>query len=223
MCSSAARLERDPRVYQPHRTSSAQTRQRPVVLCLILVALTLVFYNPIAHDGFVLLDDVPYILGNPPIRAGLTWATVKWSFTTFHAGYWHPLTWMSHALDCQLFGLNPAGHHYVSLLFHAANAVLLFVILLEATGLAWPSFLVAGLFALHPVNVESVAWAAERKNVLSMLFFLLALWAYGWYARRGGVGRRLFRYRNRLACRDGAALFAQHRHPGDGSDRYGRA
>ncbi len=156
-------------------------------MCLLLAAVTLVFYNPIAHCGFVLLDDVPYILNNPPVRAGLTWATVKWSFTSVHAGYWHPLTWLSHALDCQLFGLNPAGHHYVSLLFHVANAVLLFLILLEATGTTWASLMVAALFALHPENVESVAWAAERKNVLSMFFFLLAMWAYGRYARRGGT------------------------------------
>jgi len=153
--------------------------------------VTLASYNPIVHSGFVFLDDVPYILSNPPVRAGLTWATVKWSFTSVHAGYWHPLTWLSHALDCQLFGLNPAGHHYVSLLFHAANAVLLFLLLLEATGATWASLMVAALFALHPENVESVAWAAERKNVLSMFFFLLALWAYGRYAKAktGGLRR----------------------------------
>jgi hypothetical protein len=169
--------------------SSSFLQKHRAILCLALIAVTLGFYSPIAHNGFVLLDDVPYILGNAPVRAGLAWDTVKWSFTTFHAGYWHPLTWLSHALDCQLFGVNPAGHHYVSLLFHAANAVLLFLLLQEATALLWPSLLVAVLFALHPVNVESVAWAAERKNVLSMFFFLLALWAYGRYARRGGVRR----------------------------------
>jgi protein O-mannosyl-transferase len=173
---------------QPATAPSIRDRQK-LILCLALFAVTLVFYNPIAHDGFVLLDDVPYILNNPPVLAGLTWNTVKWSFTTFHAGYWHPLTWLSHALDCQLFGLNPAGHHYVSLLFHAASAVLLFLLLQEATTLVWPSLLVAALFALHPVNVESVAWAAERKNVLSMFFFLLAMLVYGRYARRGGIGR----------------------------------
>lgn len=169
----------------------ASRERQKVVFCLVLAAATLAFYNPIAQAGFILLDDVPYILDNPPVRAGLTWATVKWSFTTYHAGYWHPLTWLSHALDCQWFGLNPAGHHYVSLLFHAVNAVLLFLLLQEATALLWPSLMVGLLFALHPVNVESVAWAAERKNVLSMTFFLLALWAYGRYARRGGVGRYL--------------------------------
>ena len=188
MSSAATELKQSAAVSQPVG-AIAMLEQRKLVLCLALFALTLIFYNPIVHDGFVLLDDVPYILSNPPVRAGLTWDTVKWSFTTFHAGYWHPLTWLSHALDCQLFGLNPAGHHYVSLLFHAGNAVLLFLLLLEATGPSWPSLLVAALFALHPINVESVAWAAERKNVLSMFFFLLAMLAYGRYARRGGVSR----------------------------------
>jgi tetratricopeptide (TPR) repeat protein len=185
--SAATKLE-SATISVPHSRFAVPNKQR-AILCLALFALTLVFYNPIVHDGFVVLDDVPYIISNPPVRAGLTWATVKWSFTTFHAGNWHPLTWLSHALDCQVFGLNPAGHHYVSLLFHAANAVLLFLLLEEATALTWPSLLVAALFASHPVNVESVAWAAERKNVLSMFFFLLAMWAYGRYARRGGVGR----------------------------------
>jgi protein O-mannosyl-transferase len=170
--------------------------KKKLIFCLALFALTLVFYNPIAHDGFILLDDVPYILSNPPVKAGLSWSTVKWAFTTFHAGYWHPLTWLSHALDCQLFGLNPAGHHYVSLLLHAANAVLLFLVLEEATALEWPSVFVAAIFALHPVNVESVAWAAERKNVLSMFFFLLAMLMYGRFARRGGT----WRYIAVIAC-----------------------
>jgi protein O-mannosyl-transferase len=186
--STATKLQPSQPVSEPAGTFSSQER-RKLVLCLALFAVTLGFYNAIVHDGFVLLDDVPYILSNPPVRAGLTWQTVKWSFTTFHAGYWHPLTWLSHALDCQLFGVNPAGHHYVSLLFHAANAVLLFLLLLEATTLTWPSLVVAALFAVHPVNVESVAWAAERKNVLSMFFCLLALWAYGRYARKGGAAR----------------------------------
>jgi protein O-mannosyl-transferase len=186
--SAAAGLKQSEAVSKPAGILALQKR-RKLVLCLALFAVTLVFYNPVVHDGFVLLDDVPYILSNPPIKAGLTWDTVKWSFTTYHAGYWHPLTWLSHALDCQLFGLNPAGHHYVSLLFHAGNAALLFLLLAEATALTWPSLLVAALFALHPVNVESVAWAAERKNVLSMFFFLLAMIAYGRYAKHGGIGR----------------------------------
>lgn len=168
---------------------AGREKQR-LVLCLALMAATLIAYNRVAHDGFVVLDDLPYITNNAHVQAGIRWSTLKWAFG-FHEANWHPLTWLSHALDCQLFGLNPAGHHYVSLLFHAANAALLFVILEEATALAWPSLMVAAIFALHPVNVESVAWAAERKNVLSMFFFLLAMLAYGRYARRGGIWRYL--------------------------------
>ena len=161
-----------------------------VICCLLLVAATLAFYNPIILNQFTGFDDWSYILKNPQVQSGLTWDTVKWSFTTFHEGNWHPLTWLSHALDCQIFHLNPVGHHYTSLLVHAANAVLLFLLLRRATGSAWSSLVVGALFALHPVNVESVAWAAELKNVLSMLFFLLALHAYDRYARAGG--RRLY-------------------------------
>lgn len=173
-----------------HRPMFAGREKQKLVLCLALVAATLLFYNPVAHDGFIVFDDNPYIVTNPHVQAGIRWSTVKWAFG-FHEANWHPLTWLSHALDCQLFGLNPTGHHYVSLLLHAADATLLFLVLEEATVLAWPSLMVAAIFALHPVNVESVAWAAERKNVLSMFFFLLALLAYGRYARRGGRWRYL--------------------------------
>jgi protein O-mannosyl-transferase len=176
---------------EPARSPSvfAAPQQHVAIFCLLLVALTLAFYNPIAHNRFVDYDDSSYIVTNPQVQAGLTWSTVKWSFTTFREGNWHPLTWLSHALDFQLFHLNPLGHHYANLLLHAANAVLLFLLLQRATGFTWQSLLVAALFALHPVNAESVAWAAERKNVLSMLFFLLALHAYDRYAR---TGRRPF-------------------------------
>jgi len=193
--SAAAPAPARDRKLQPHEQPGSPTfaerEKQKLILCLALAAITLVFYNPVAHDGFIHFDDVSYILNNPAVKAGLTWSTVKWSFTTFASGNWHPLTWLSHALDCQLFGLNPVGHHYVSLLFHAANVVLLFLILEEATALAWPSLIVATIFALHPVNVESVAWAAERKNVLSMFFFLLAMLVYGRYARKGGIPRYL--------------------------------
>src|SRR6266404_4200578 len=170
---------------------SAQKRSllRCLLLCLILIAVVLVFYGPVTHNGFLNYDDDQYITNNPHVRAGLTWQTVKWAFTTYDQANWHPLTWLSHALDSQLFGLNPAGHHSVSVLLHAVNAVLLFLLLQNATGFRWRSLMVAALFALHPVNVESVAWAAERKNVLSMLFFLLALHAYVWYARRPELRR----------------------------------
>jgi tetratricopeptide (TPR) repeat protein len=163
--------------------------RRNTVLCFVLVLVTLAFYNPIFHNEFTNFDDDAYILDNAHVRAGLTWETVKWAFTSYDAANWHPVTWLSHALDYQLFKVNPAGTHYVNVLLHAGSAILLFLLLESATGFTWASFMVAGLFALHPVNVESVAWAAERKNVLSMVFFLLTLHAYGWYARRGGLRR----------------------------------
>ena len=160
-----------------------------LLLSLLLIASVLLCYLPSAHNGFLNnYDDDAYITSNAHVRAGIRWTTVKWAFTTYDAANYHPLTWLSHALDCQLFGLNSAAHHEVNVLLHAANAVLLFLLLLHATGFAWRSLFVAALFALHPVNVESVAWAAERKNVLSMLFFLLALHAYTWYTRRPRLG-----------------------------------
>jgi tetratricopeptide (TPR) repeat protein len=163
--------------------------KRTPLSCLLLTAVVLMFYSPVTHNGFINYDDDGYITANPHVRAGLTWATVKWAFTTYDQGNWHPLTWVSHALDCAIFGLYPAGPHCTNVLLHAANAVLLFLLLLSATGFRWRSLMVAALFALHPMNVESVVWAAERKNVLSMVFFLLALHAYVWYTRRPGLRR----------------------------------
>ena len=113
----------------------------------------------------------------------------QWAFTTYYASNWHPLTWLSHALDCQMFGLSPAGPHEINLLLQVVNVLLLFWVLQSATGRPAPSAMVAGLFALHPINVETVAWVAERKNLLSMLFLLLALAGYRWYVSRPGAGR----------------------------------
>ncbi|HLM83341.1 MAG TPA: tetratricopeptide repeat protein [Terriglobales bacterium] len=163
--------------------------QRTLLLCLLLTAVVLVSYNPVIHNRFLNFDDDGYITANSHVEAGLTWATVKWAFTTYDQGNWHPLTWLSHALDYQLFGLNPAGPHYVNVLLHAVNVVLLFLLLQSATGCRRRSLMVAALFALHPINVESVAWAAERKNVLSMMFFLFALYAYVGYARSPALGK----------------------------------
>jgi protein O-mannosyl-transferase len=160
-----------------------------LLLCLLLTALVFVSYSPVTHNGFLNYDDDAYITNNPHVKAGLTWATVKWAFTTYDQANWHPLTWLSHALDCQLFGLNPAGPHFVNVLLHVANVLFLFLLLRSATGFRWRSLMVAALFALHPINVESVAWAAERKNVLSMFFFLAALHAYVWYVRRPELHR----------------------------------
>ena len=166
-------------------------QKRRLILSLLLVLATLALYNQVTRAPFLNFDDVVYVIDNPHVHAGLTWNTVVWAFHTSEAANWHPVTWLSHALDYQIFGLNPAGPHMINVLLHAVNAVLLFLILESATGLAWRSLAVAALFALHPMNVESVAWIAERKNVLSMFFFLLALAAYGWYTRRASIGRYL--------------------------------
>ena len=165
--------------------------QRKLVLGLLLVVVTLALCNPVSRNGFVNFDDDRYVTDNPQVRAGLRSSTISWAFTTLDLANWHPLTWLSHALDCQLFQLNPVGHHYTSLLLHASNALLLFLILQRFTGYTARSLMVAALFAVHPLNVESVAWVAERKNVLCMLFFLLALAAYGWYVRQPTVARYL--------------------------------
>ena len=159
------------------------------VLGLLLTFATLALYYPVNHHPFVNYDDTAYVTDNRHVQSGLRWATVKWAFTSLEGGNWHPLTWLSHALDYQIFQLNPAGHHDVNVLLHVLNALLLFGVLRQATGSAGRSFMVAALFALHPINVESVAWISERKNLLSMLFFLLALGAYRWYAREPRVGR----------------------------------
>ena len=157
--------------------------------CVILASACLLTYSRALSNGFVEYDDETYITENSHVQAGLTRATIRWAFTTSAAGNWHPLTWISHALDVQVFGLSPAGHHFVSIAFHAVNAVLLFLLLCRATGAVGRSLTVALLFALHPLNVESVAWAAERKNLLSTLFFLLALAAYGVYVKRPSIQR----------------------------------
>ena len=158
--------------------------KRTFVLALFLVVATLALYNGVGRYPFINFDDNRYVTENPQVRAGLTAGTLRWAFTTTTESNWHPLTWLSHALDCQLFGTNAGGHHYVNVLLHAVNAVLLFLILQRAAGYPWRSLMAALLFAVHPVNVESVAWVAERKNVLSMLFFLLALMAYERYAKQ---------------------------------------
>jgi Flp pilus assembly protein TadD len=150
---------------------------------------TAALYYPADGHPFVNFDDNLYVTDNAHVTSGLHWETVKWAFTTFDEGNWHPLTWLSHAADCQYYGLNPAGHHDTNLFLHVLNVVLLFWILQQATGYIGRSAMVAALFALHPINVETVVWIAERKNLLSMTFFLLALGAYRRYARKPEVGR----------------------------------
>ena len=156
----------------------AHTALGYVLLGLITVAV----YLPVIELNFVTFDDTYYLTANPKVQAGLTWEGVRWAFTRTHAANWHPVTWLSHMLDCQLYGLKPAGHHLTNLVFHTANTLLLFGLLKRLTGAFWRSALVAALFALHPLHVESVAWVAERKAVLSTFFGLLCLWAYARYA-----------------------------------------
>ena len=160
------------------------TRSR--LVCVLLALVTLLVYLPVRRDAFVNYDDPDYVTENPVVQAGLTWAGVKWAFTTLDASNWHPLTWLSHMLDCQLFGLSAGRHHLVSVLLHATNAVLLFVLFLRMTGAFWQSAFIAALFAWHPLHVESVAWVAERKDVLSAFFGLLTLIAYVRYAQKRG-------------------------------------
>jgi hypothetical protein len=178
-------------VTQPKARRPSRLLNNPALLSLLLVIATVALYYPVHSHPFINYDDRDYVYQNPQVQSGINGHSIKWAFTTSAAGNWHPLTWISHELDCQLFGLDPGGHHDVNVLFHAINAVLLFLVLLRATGFVGRSFMVAALFALHPINVESVAWIAERKNVLSMVFFLLALGGYRWYASKPGVTRYL--------------------------------
>src|SRR5208282_2574947 len=136
---------------------------RALMASVLLRLLTLAAYWPVTHHGFVAYDDPDYITENAHVQSGLNWETVRWAFRTTEAANCHPVTWLSHALDAQLFGLRGGGHHLTSLLLHIANTLLLFLLFHRLTGRLWRSAFVAGLFALHPLHVESVAWAAERK------------------------------------------------------------
>jgi len=159
-------------------------RQKPILLGALLVLATLLLYGPVTHHEFLVLDDDMYVTKNIHVNTGLNLRNVVWAFTSFHEANWHPLTWISHMADCQLFGLNSGPHHFVNVVLHAANVLLLFWLLQRTTDAVWRSFLVAALFAVHPLNVETVAWVAQRKSLLSTLFSLLTIAAYGWYVRR---------------------------------------
>src|SRR5215471_4649896 len=151
------------------------------VVYLLLGLVTLGAYWPILHNNFINFDDTQYITNNPHVLSGLKWNNLVWAFGSGYASNWHPLTWLSHQLDVQVFGLRAGWHHVTSLLFHIANSVLLFTWLQRMTNARWQSAFVAALFALHPLHVESVAWVAERKDVLSTFFFMLTLLAYARY------------------------------------------
>jgi tetratricopeptide (TPR) repeat protein len=165
-------------------TNTPAKKPSPIIVCALLALITLALYWPVTQHAFVDFDDDDYITDNAMVRAGLTWPGLIWAFTNTEAANWHPVTWLSHMVDCQFFGLHPGAHHLVNVGFHIANTLLLFTFLRRTTGALWRSAFVAALFAWHPLRVESVAWAAERKDVLCAFFWLLTLLAYARYAAR---------------------------------------
>ncbi len=162
-----------------------------VTVTVVLAAVTFVLYAPVLHHDFVGLDDQVYVTDNPTVQDGLTWKGIGWAFTSVHGSNWHPVTWLSHMLDCQLFAMQSGMHHLTNLILHAANACLLFYVLFRMTALVWPSALVALLFAIHPTHVESVAWVAERKDVLSTFLALATILAYVRYTEQPSARRHL--------------------------------
>jgi protein O-mannosyl-transferase len=161
--------------------------QTKIIICVFLVLATFCIYSPVQNHHFINFDDDFYITNNINVQAGLTSKSFTWAFTTSHFANWHPVTWLSHILDYQLYGLHAKGHHLTSLFFHIANVLILFIVFSRMTGELWRSGFVAAMFAFHPLNIESVAWIAERKNVLSTLFLLLTMWAYIHYIKKPSI------------------------------------
>lgn len=184
-----------PPVSCPPGSASARTgaSERWAVLgvCVFLAVIVWIVFGQTLHHGFVSYDDDDYVYENSVVQKGLTWGGMGWAFAQFHSANWHPLTWLSHMLDCQLYGLNAGGHHFTNVALHTLSAVLLFLVLRRMTGALWRSAFVAAVFAIHPLHVESVAWVAERKDVLSGVFFMLTIMAYVRYA---GGARSPVRY-----------------------------
>ncbi len=164
-------------------------KNRVFLVSLLLAAVTLGVYLRALECNFVTFDDEAYVTENEHVQKGVTWEGIVWAFSFNEYTYWHPLTWLSHMLDCELYGVDASMHHFSSVLLHAANVVLLFLVLRLATGALWKSGFVAAVFALHPVNVDSVAWISERKNVLSTFFWMLTMLLYLYYCRRTNVFR----------------------------------
>lgn len=173
---------------KPSPRESARRWRPDFWICLLLLAATVAVYSQVGHYEFVNYDDPEYVGNNIHVRAGLTAGGLAWALTSFEAANWFPLTWLSHMADSQFFGVESGWHHLTSVWLHALNALLLFAVLKRMTGARWPSALVAMLFALHPLHVESVAWVAERKDVLCAFFWFLTLWCYARYVERPGVG-----------------------------------
>ena len=168
---------------------ATENRRNVIVIAVALAAITAAAFSRVPGNDFVNYDDLRYVTHNPNVAGGLSLENLVWAFNVGYAGNWHPLTWISHMLDCTLFGMRPAGHHAVNLIFHIANVVLLFLVLNRMTKSLWRSAFVAGLFAVHPLHVESVAWVAERKDVLSAFFWILTMGAYALYAESPNARR----------------------------------
>jgi tetratricopeptide (TPR) repeat protein len=162
-----------------------ESSKNRLAIGIALAVLTIAAYGRVAGNGFINLDDNDYVTASPHVQAGLTWSSIRWAFTTGHSANWHPLTWLSHMLDVQVYGMNAGGHHLTSLALHVASTLLLFHLFLRMTGALYPSAFVAAVFGLHPLHVESVAWVAERKDVLSAFFWILTTLAYvSWTQKR---------------------------------------
>ena len=157
-----------------------------VIVCALLVVIVWIVFGQTLRHEFVNYDDDQYVYENPMVANGLSFRGVEWAFTHAHAQNWHPLTTVSHMLDCQLYGLQPWGHHLTNVLLHALAAIFLFLALRRLSGAFWPSAMVAAVFAIHPLRAGSIAWISERKDVLSGVFFMLTLWAYARYVRSNG-------------------------------------
>ena len=184
------KLINEKRLMKGNNSTDMLNKRHFYMICIFLVVATLAVYWQVLDSDFV-YDDEEYVTENIRVHKGVTFDSLTWAFTSSYASNWHPLTWISHMIDCQFYGLNPRGHHLASLLFHVANALLLLLILVRMTGALWQSSFVAAFFALHPLHVESVAWVAERKDVLSTFFMMLTVWAYILYVKKGGVKRYL--------------------------------
>jgi protein O-mannosyl-transferase len=202
-----AKSGRGPKVAAPAPASVFFNAEKMPLLCVLLAAAVLWTFWPAINNDFVNYDDGVYVTENAQVQSGLTPASIRWAFGSTIASNWHPLTWLSHMLDCQLYGLQAWGHHLTSVLLHTANTLLLFVVLRRLTGAVWRSLSVAALFGLHPLHVQSVAWVAERKDVLSTLFWILAVGAYVRYAQARKTSNIEHRTSNTQLCYWTAVFF----------------
>ncbi|MDO8785428.1 MAG: hypothetical protein Q7J12_04340, partial [Syntrophales bacterium] len=166
-------------------------KRAALVLAILLIIINLLIFDQVRGFDFVHYDDDTYVAGNRHVQAGLTISSIRWAFTATDAGFWHPLTWLSLMLDHEMYGGNAGGYHGTNLIWHMLNTILLFLVFSMMTGALWRSAFVAALFALHPLHVESVAWIAERKDVLSTFFWLLTMGAYLYYVKCPVVSRYL--------------------------------